>query len=83
MTGTSGCFGTQPKTETIDNVAEVSEAVDAIIGTPEASEPDNGPASAPDMAASMLVVQYVRRVRLLTWAVAIIAAILVIKEIER
>lgn len=81
--GVSGCFGTMPDpNETIDDVAEVSATVDDIIETVP------GEASANVGEEYMLTVQqlgavageYVRRVRLLTWAVVAIVAYLILKE---
>ena len=77
MNGVSGCFGgAQPTAnETIDNAAEVSAAVDDIIND-TATTDDNA------QAAFVLAQHYAfmeQRVKMLTWAVVALAAVLVLK----
>ena len=78
MKSQSGCFGGSNQVEdVIDTVEEVSAAVDDIattVGT-----------ATDEAAAYQLAVHYAsmeRRIRLLTWAVAIIAIVLVLKEVD-
>lgn len=76
MSGVSGCFG-QTKPDTIDNAAEVSAAVDDIMGGAGA-QADNS------QAAFVMAQHYAfmeQRVRMLTWAVVALAAVLVMKEL--
>lgn len=78
MIGESGCFGgSQPAAnETIDNMAEVSAAVDDIIS-------DTGTVSSSASAAVVLARHYAymeRRVRMLTWAVVALAAVALLSE---
>lgn len=79
----SGCFGTKAYDPPIDDLREAAQAVDDIIGSdPETVPEEPSQESAPDLGAAQLLGQYVRRVRLLTWAVVAIAAYLVLKELE-
>ena len=80
--GVSGCFGGSDTVYPIDDIEEVEAAVGEIVETetPAGEEPA---AQAPNLALAQLVVEYTRRVRLLTWAVIAMAAVLVIKEIKK
>ena len=75
----SGCFGSQKLADPIDDIDEARQAVADILDTaaPTVEQPAE---AAPNLALSKLLGQYVRRVQLLTWAVIIIAADLVLKE---
>ena len=79
--GISGCFGGMDDVYPIDDIKEVETAVDEIVETETPSDTDPQ-AEAPNLALAQLVGQYVRRVRLLTWAVIVMAAVLVIKELK-
>ena len=80
MNGVSGCFGgTRPYTNAtvIDSLEEVSAAVDGIVN---GSDAPAGNAQ----AASVLAMHYAcmeQRVRMLTWAVAALAAVVLLKEL--
>ena len=81
MTGISGCFGSTKPEGPIDDLDEARSAVNDIIeNAPEAAQEEPSQGAAPDLAALQVVGQYVRRVRLLTWAVVAIAVYLVLKE---
>ena len=77
--GISGCFGSSNLEYPIDDANEAAAAVEEIVVTDDGEEPT---APGPNLAMAQLVEQYVRRVRLLTWAVVAIAAVLIIKEIK-
>lgn len=71
--GNSGCF--RHIEDPIDNVAEAAATVEEIVA-------DNTPeTTGNDMSADVLA-GCVRRVRILTWAVVVIAAVLVLKELK-
>lgn len=79
MTTQSGCFGTaRTADEVIDDLEEVSSVVDDIT-TKDTGGDDTASAQAA-FDASKIIGQYVRRVRILTWAVVAIAIVLVLKE---
>lgn len=77
----SGCFGHSATADPIDDINEAAEALGDIMGSSgQPSGTAATDAAAPAMAA--LIEQYVRRVRLLTWAVVAIAVVLVMKEVS-
>ena len=74
--------------DTIDNLDEAAEVLAGIGDGAEAGAVDEAVQSLSDMADALQPVVYVaretvRRVRLLTWAVVAMAAVLVIKEIKK
>lgn len=78
MTGVSGCFGGSNTYtgEVIDNIDEVSVAVDDIVC-------DTRPEATKNQAAYMLVQHYAymeQRVRMITWAVVALAIVVLLKE---
>lgn len=78
--GNSGCFGAATNNP-IDDIREAEAAVTDIVadaGTPETPVTEYDLATANAMAG--IVGEYVRRVRLLTYAVVAIALYLVLKE---
>ena len=78
MRSQSGCFGSSKQ---VDDVVDTVEEVSAVVGDIAATDA----ATAATEAACQLAVHYAsmeRRIRLLTWAVGIIAAVLVRKEFE-
>ena len=79
--GVSGCFGSSQSQAPIDDIDDVSQVVDDIVGTPE-DEADVPVDPAPDLALAELVEQYVRRVRLLTWAVIALSIVAIIREVD-
>ena len=79
----SGCFGGKAYEPPIDDIREAAKAVDDIIvSDPETVPKEPSQESAPDLGAAKLLGQYVRRVRLLTWAVVAIAVYIVLKEMK-
>lgn len=78
--GNSGLFVENGWDGPIDDIKEVGAAVDEIMNTQ--TETDAGGQQAPDAASLLILQEYVRRVRLLTWAVGIIALVLILKEVE-
>ena len=81
MKTVSGCFGNTNEVYPINHIDEVDAAVEEIIETVEpGTEQPAGPA--PDFALAQLIGQYIERVRLLTWAVAIIVIVLVVREVK-
>lgn len=80
MITASGCFGSpQPSNDTIDNVEEISSTVDGII-----ENIDENAGSDADTAASLLATHYLymdKRIRLLTYAVVALAAVVIVKEL--
>ena len=79
--GISGCFGGGGTPFPIEDITEVEAAVGEIVEN-DSPTGDAQAAQAPNLALAQLFGQYVRRVRLLTWAVVAIAIILVIKEMK-
>lgn len=73
-------FGYRKPSEHIDDVNEVGAAVEDIMNS-QASDDAGGQPSA-DTSAVMLMQEYARRIRLLTYAVWIIALVLIIKEVK-
>lgn len=84
MIGVSGCFGGGKPNWPVDDIGEAAAAVDDIAASASRStvqpEGHDGCQQA-DLMMAQLVGLYVRRVRLLTWAVAAIVAYLLIKEL--
>ena len=79
----SGCFGAKAYDPPIDDLKEAAQALKDITGgDPETVPSEPYQESAPDLGAAQLLGQYMRRVRLLTWAVVAIAAYLVLKEVK-
>ena len=77
----SGCFGRCATADPIDDIHEAADALGDILGTSgQQGTTAANDAAVPTMAA--LLDQYVRRVRLLTWAVVAIAVVLVMKEVD-
>lgn len=79
--GVSGCFGDGGTSYPIDDIEEVEAAVSEIVESDTASV-EAASALAPNLALDMLVDRYDRRLRLLTWAVVAMAALLVFKELD-
>lgn len=80
MMDASDLFGYRKPSEPIDDINEVGAAVDDIMSTQPGT--DDGSQQAPDDAVMLILQEYARRVRLLTWAVGIIALVLILKEVE-
>lgn len=81
MIGNSGCFGKayQPP---IDDIQEAGAAVSDIMAGVTVEDPGTtSPDSTSEMAAMMLC-ETVRRVRFLSWAVALLALYVVAKELK-
>lgn len=81
MIGVSGCFGSRAKQNPIDDIDEAAQAVADIEDTPQAPAADPEP-NAATPALAMLVGQYARRVLLLTWAVVIMAIVMIMREVD-
>lgn len=79
MTGVSGCFG-RPNNEPIDDIQDAAAAVNDIVSGEDPAPADTSAETLASVAA--VVGEYTRRVRLLTWAVVIIALVLVLKEVD-
>lgn len=76
----SGCFGSAPPVaDVIDNVDEVSAMVDSIVSTEGGATGDVSPT---DYTTALRLACVERRARLLTWAVAAIVAVMVLREIK-
>lgn len=76
----SGCFGGgNPSSAPIDDLKEASQMVDDIVSSARQSSSASNQAAI--AGVTMLLGQYARRIRLLTYAVLAIAAVLVIKEL--
>lgn len=83
--GVSGCFGSGKAAEQpmapIDDIDEVEQMVADIETTPSgASAPASVAGQLPTVA--LLIDEYVRRLRLLTWAVAIMAIVMIMRETD-
>ncbi len=78
--GDCGLFGYGKPSGSIDDINEVDAAVTDILGTQ--TDAEAGGQQDTDTAAVLILREYVRRVRLLTWAVGIIALVLLLKEVE-
>lgn len=78
--GNSGLFVENGWDGPIDDIKEVGAAVTDILGTQ--TDAEAGGQQDTDTAAVLILREYVRRVRLLTWAVGIIALVLLLKEVE-
>lgn len=78
----SGCFGQSRTPDPIDDIGEAAEALDDIMGSAsQQQQPATDSAGAAMPALAALVGQYARHVRLLTWAVALMAVAIVLKEL--
>lgn len=78
----SGCFGTSRTPDPIDDIGEAAEAMGDIIDSANQQTTTVATdAAMPAMAA--LVAQYINRVRMLTWAVVLMAIVLVAKELKQ
>lgn len=77
--GKSGLLGNIVYEGPIDDIKEVGAAVGDIMNT---QADGAGSFADPDAASVLLLQEYVRRVRLLTWAVGVIALVLILKEVE-
>ncbi len=73
-------MGGYDTTEQIDDIAEVDAAVDDILNS-QAGDGAGGQ-QGPDAETALVLTEYVRRLRLLTWAVGVIALVLILKEVE-
>lgn len=77
----SGCFGSnKPSNDPIDDLNEASAMVNNIACNTNVATGTSTAQAAADVAA--LLDQYARRMRLLTWAVAVIAFVLVVREMN-
>lgn len=77
----SGCFGQSRTPDPIDDINEAAEAMSGIIDSANQQTPTETPGAAMP-ALAVLMGQYARRVRLLTWAVVIMAVVIVMREID-
>ena len=82
MIGVSGCFGGAKTAWPVDDIEEAAAAVEEIVDTDVTVPTEPQPEQAPDLEMAQLVGQFVRRVRLLTWAVVAMAFLLVLKEFD-
>lgn len=82
MNTVSGCFGSATRTyDQIDTAAEAAAAVEAIEAAP--APPDaTGPMACAVVQMGVCCQSLARRVRLLAWAVALLALYVVLKEIK-
>lgn len=91
--GNSGCFDRQESqadiyhVDSIDNIDETAAAIDDITDT--TSDPsaqyvaDDVAESEANFRASMLVLaEYLKRVRVLTWAVIALAVVVIMREVK-
>lgn len=76
----SGCFGLSRTPDPIDDINEAAEAMGDIIDSANQQSPMEATGAAMP-ALAVLIGQYVNRVRLLTWAVVIMAVVIVVKEL--
>lgn len=72
----SGCFGGSNSDETIDNIQEVTDLVDEITDPEVVSDE-----TAANYQMALHYASMERRIRMLTWAVVFISAVLIIKEL--
>lgn len=77
----SGCFGQSRTPDPIDDINEAAEAMEGIIDSANQQIPTENPGAAMP-ALAVLMGQYAKRVRLLTWAVVIMAVVIVMREID-
>lgn len=75
-----GLFGYSETSGHIDDINEVDAAVTDIMDMQTDVEGDSQQGI--DAAYVLILREYVHRVRLLTWAVGIIALVLILKEVE-
>lgn len=76
----SGCFGGgSTEYEQIDTAAEAAAVVEALEATPGA-QPEADPTAVAVVRMDVCCIALQRRVRLLTWAVALLALYIVLKE---
>lgn len=78
MNTVSGCFGTQTHYDQIDTAAEAAAAVEAIESTPSNAV---GQMACALVQMDVCCQTLARRVRMLTWAVVLLALYVVLKEI--
>lgn len=77
----SGCFGRSATANPIDDIHEAAEALgDIVVSTAQPSGMAATNAAVPSVTA--LLNQYIRRVRLLTWAVVAIVVVMVMREVD-
>lgn len=82
MITNSGCFGSATRTyDQIDTAAEAAAAVESIEAAPSTTDATD-PMACAVVQMSVCCQALARRVRLLTWAVALMAIYVVIKEIK-
>ena len=75
-----GLFGYSEPSGHIDDINEVDAAVTDIMGTQ--TDLESGNQQSIGAALVPILREYVHRIRLLTWAVGIIALVLILKEVE-
>ena len=72
----SGCFGRNNVVDPIDDTQEAAQTVEEIVDGMQSASDQSGVAAPTVFALSMVW----QRMRMLTWAVALIALYLVLKE---
>lgn len=72
----SGCFGRNNAVDPIDDTQEAAQTVEEIVDGMQPASDQSGVAAPTVFALSMVW----QRMRMLTWAVALIALYLVLKE---
>lgn len=80
MIGESGCFGQGTSTERIGTAEEAAAAVSAIVE--DTADPAAADPTAVTVKLAVTCDALRQRVRILTWAVALLALVVIMKEIE-
>lgn len=80
MTGQSGCFGSTYQLP-VDDIGEAAAAVDDIVSGMAADDAGQRAANQSAAPVAIMLFETARRVRLLSWAVALMAAYIVLKEL--
>ncbi len=73
-----GVLFRQERDNAIDDISEVEAAVDDILNSQSVEESDGE--QAPDATMVLIIREYLHRIRILTWAVVVIAIVLILKE---
>lgn len=82
--GNSGCFGSgyDPE-EGIDNIKEAAGAIDEIAGDAgEGTEIEDTTAIESYQASMIVLGEYLKRIRILTWAVIALAVVVIMREVK-
>ena len=79
----SGCFGSPYTNDPIDDLEDVAETVEEIAGgTPDTPGTVNTADVEAFEASVAVLTEYLKRVRVLTWAVVALALVVILREVN-